>query len=152
MRWILQFVCFPLGNDFWFGIIIREYIYRQAFGSFYAHSDCYGNIMIVWVIDIYCSTLRHHGHPNLPLKVCVDCLMLILLISEIEGKVVLMVASLLPISNHPAWFARSPIFLQKDGIRTSLFQRDNVWSSLFFVIHKKAGGCACIVRTCNLLL
>jgi hypothetical protein len=28
MRWILQFICFPLGNDFWFGIIICEYIYR----------------------------------------------------------------------------------------------------------------------------
>ena len=50
------------------------------------------------MIDIYCSTLRHHGHPNLPLKVCVDCLMLILLISQIEGNVVLMVASLLFLS------------------------------------------------------
>jgi hypothetical protein len=27
-----------------------------SFGSFYGHSDCYGNLVIVWVIDIYCPT------------------------------------------------------------------------------------------------
>ncbi len=49
LRWILQFVCFPLESDFWFGIIICEYIY--------GHLGHFTVIVIVIGISWFCEWL-----------------------------------------------------------------------------------------------